>query len=228
MRRAGFAVLPSGSIFDKKTENNLLRKLMPYSRAVHKDPLMDASMYLYGTNGGPDCEWTRWKELGSLNLQIRKAIEGFQARLEKELPGERLKLSGVQIRFEDINRTKTISLHVDGATYITATQALRGPGTIVYHLKNGGKGVKVIQAPPRAVTVITNEARQVMRGIPGTIHSQPFGKFAKRILMLMQFQTVQASTSQGLPPGMRWVKHLQSARLSNAKLINQAMKFLHH
>lgn len=92
----------------------------------------------------------------------------------------------VQLRFGNDHPS---GLHVDGG-YITATMALRGPGTMIFEeFQNGG--LNTVRAGTNQLAVITNTDREFLTNVAGTVHSTPPPTDPKRVVFIIRFRAAR-------------------------------------
>lgn len=180
----GFVVLPRSALPGPE----LARAVLPGLPDVGRPGLKE--WRLYARKAG-------WAADGEKAPPGYRRIKGFAraltAELRRLLPRETFELDVVHLLLTQGRTGYANHPHFD-AGYLTATCALEGPGTILYW--RGRSGVRRKPAPTGTTAVITSQRRQAATGIPSTIHSAPFGKLKRRVVLIIFY--TRAGVSAGL------------------------------
>jgi hypothetical protein len=162
MRGPGFAILSKEGLMDPAVEAAVLAAL--------KNRTQRASFVLFDRLGTIPRKsrphFDGWLQNG---LGLRGVVARLSRALRITLPGERLKLYNVSLRFEN-RETDDQYIHVDD-NYITATYSFDSPGTDVWDDSAGI--VKYLKAAKGEFTVITGRGRHEQGFAKGTVHARP-------------------------------------------------------
>lgn len=116
----------------------------------------------------------------------QRLLQRLTGMLNAATPGEDLVPIGFEIR---LGNDRPTGMHVDGS-YITATLALRGPGTYIYEETASG-GVNIVRAKTGETAVITNIDRDFLTGVEGTVHSTPPPTDPMRVVVIIRYRAAR-------------------------------------
>jgi hypothetical protein len=163
LRTRGWGVLPAGSVVTPQRAANIAAEV---DRDWQRGGTVFNNWELYD-------EFKGWRKDVGADAQgrggTRELLEDLTRRVQAALPGEDIELRDAMLRLR-YQKMDSDFLHVDGGGYITATIALKGPGTQIYDFADG---VQEHVAPLNAVALITNVDRERAMNIDGTLHSSP-------------------------------------------------------
>lgn len=126
--------------------------------------------------------------------EIKRFTRALTAALRARLPGEEFELDVVHLRLTVGRPGYASHPHFD-AGYLTVTCAVEGPGTVLYWRE--GSQARRRGTPTGSTAVITSQRRQAATGVPSTIHSAPFGRLRRRVVLIVFY--TRAGVSAGLP-----------------------------
>ncbi len=180
LKNGGYAIVPPDEVPESLLEKQILRAI---DRSLAKGP---GGFWLWEFLDQYSGAWqTNKRQTPELVADVRRFVESLTRALQAALPEEGIEIRDVQIRVDAPSKTDT-DPHIDGA-YITATCALRGPGTIIYD--DAGGRVKRLQAPEGAVAFLSNMEREFARGIPGAIHTAPWSGTSGRVVLIVRYKS---------------------------------------
>lgn len=177
MAATGWAVFPGEAILPEADAQHLISKAdanWPTDKVFRTWELFDGRNWRVNRVHDEAVVAIAQRMLGALTQLLQAAT-----------PGEGLVPIGVELRFGNDRPT---GLHVDGS-YVTATLAIRGPGTLVMEETAGS--AKITRARTNEVAVITNADREFLTGIEGTVHSTPPPTDPKRLVFIIRYRAAR-------------------------------------
>lgn len=142
---------------------------------------------------------TGWDASAGKTLPGYRRVKEFTRALEDHLhgllPGESFELDVVHLRQTAGLPAYTNHPHFD-SSYLTASCALAGPGTALYW--RDAAGVHKKGTATGATAVISGQRREAATGLASTIHSAPFGKMKRRIVLVIFFTRTGSSAGLSL------------------------------
>lgn len=179
----GFVVLPRAAL----PARELARAVLPGIPDDGRPGLKEWRLYARKTG------WSS-RNVPPGYARIKGFTRALTGALRRLLPRETFELDVVHLRLTQGRPAYTNHPHFDSG-YLTASCALEGPGTVLYWRDRSG--VRRRPAPTGTTAVITSQRRQAATGLPSTIHSAPFGKLKRRVVLVIFY--TRAGVSAGLP-----------------------------
>jgi hypothetical protein len=128
-------------------------------------------------------------------LRVKEFARALTTHLHGLLPDESFELDVVHLRQTTGLPAYTNHPHFD-SSYLTASCALAGPGTALYW--RDAAGVHKRGTATGSTAVISGQRREASTGLASTIHSAPFGKMKRRVVLVIFFTRTGSSAGLSL------------------------------